>query len=163
MDGVRDGKPPGARGGVQILGIVRGKWLRLAPQAYGGRAGCWVVAGTWPHPGGSCSAFSSAPRLWQSFIRVSLQRLVGGAVLGQRCARFSLCNDRCPVVRTFLLCAEAVPHGPALLFHGAVFGQSCCWCPLLVNDRCPCSAVAVLHGSLTRLFFAAADPHGPCP
>ena len=57
---------------------------------------------------------------------VSLQRLVGGAVLGQRCARFSLCNDRCQVVRTFLLCAEAVPHGPALHFHGAVFGQGCC-------------------------------------
>ena len=36
VDGVRDGKPPGARGGIQILGMVRGERLRLAPQAYGG-------------------------------------------------------------------------------------------------------------------------------
>ena len=50
VDGVRDGKPPGARGGIQILGMVRGEWLRLAPQAYGRGAGCWVIAGTWPPP-----------------------------------------------------------------------------------------------------------------
>ena len=56
VDGVRDGKPPGARTGIQILGMVREEWLRLAPQAYGGGAGCWVIAGTWPPPGGSCSA-----------------------------------------------------------------------------------------------------------
>ena len=56
VDGVRDGKPPGARGGIQILGMVRGEWLRLAPQAYGGEAGCWVIAGTWPPPGGSCGS-----------------------------------------------------------------------------------------------------------
>ena len=33
VDGVRVGKPPGARGGIQILGMVRGEWLRLVPQA----------------------------------------------------------------------------------------------------------------------------------
>ena len=30
-----------------------GSGFRLAPQAYGGGAGCWVFAGTWPPPGGS--------------------------------------------------------------------------------------------------------------
>ena len=56
VEGVRDGKPPGARGGIQILGMVRGEWLRLAPQAYGGGAGCWVIAGTWPPPGVSVAS-----------------------------------------------------------------------------------------------------------
>ena len=49
-------KPPGARGGIQILGMVRGEWLRLAPQAYGRGAGCWVIAGTWPTPGVSVAS-----------------------------------------------------------------------------------------------------------
>ena len=35
VDGVRYGKPLGA------------------PQAHGGGAGCWVIAGTWPRPGGA--------------------------------------------------------------------------------------------------------------
>ena len=51
VDGIRDGKPPGARGGIQILGMVWEEWHWLAPQAYGGGAGCWVIAGTWPPPG----------------------------------------------------------------------------------------------------------------
>ena len=63
VDGVRVGKPPGARGGIQILGMVRGEWPWLAPQAYGGGAGCWVIAGTWPPPGGSCSPSSMALRV----------------------------------------------------------------------------------------------------
>ena len=75
VDGVRDGKPPGARGGFQILGMVRGDWLRLAPQACAeGGAGCWVIAGTWPPPGVSlaprslsvCSCSPGSLPLWSS-------------------------------------------------------------------------------------------------
>ena len=74
MDGVRDGQPPGARGGIQILGMVREEWLRLAPQAYGRGAGCWVIAGTWPPPGVSlaprslsvCSCSPGSLPLWSS-------------------------------------------------------------------------------------------------
>ena len=47
MDGVRVGKPPGARSGIQILGMVRGEWPWLAPQAYGGER----VAGSLLAPG----------------------------------------------------------------------------------------------------------------
>ena len=75
MDGVRVGKPPGARGGIQILGMVREEWLRLAPQAYGGGAGCWVIAGTWPPPGGSYSPSSKA-------LRVGTPSFAFGAVRG---------------------------------------------------------------------------------
>ena len=41
-------KPPGARGGIQILGMVRGEWLRLGPPGVRGRSGllghCWHLA-----------------------------------------------------------------------------------------------------------------------
>ena len=47
VDGVRDGKPPGARGGFQILGMVRGERLRLTPR----RMGEERVAGSLLAPG----------------------------------------------------------------------------------------------------------------
>ena len=55
MDGVRDGKTAGGPGRYTNTGHGRER-LRLAPQAYGGGAGCWVIAGTWPPPGGSSSS-----------------------------------------------------------------------------------------------------------
>ena len=74
VDGVRAGKPPGARGGIQILGMVRGEWLRLPSRAYGRGAGCWVIAGTWSPPGVSlaprslsvCSCSPGSLPLWSS-------------------------------------------------------------------------------------------------
>ena len=48
VDGVGDGKPPGARRGIQILGMVRGEWLRLVPPGARGESGllghCWHLA-----------------------------------------------------------------------------------------------------------------------
>ena len=63
-----------AQGGIQILGMVRREWLRLASQAYGRGAGCWVIAGTWPPPGVSlaprslsvCSCSPGSLPLWSS-------------------------------------------------------------------------------------------------
>ena len=44
-----------------------------------------------------------------------------------RCARTSLCNDRCRLLYGHPCCgAEAVPHGPALHAHSSVLGQGCC-------------------------------------
>ena len=39
VDGVRNGKPLGARSGTHILGMVRGEWLRLVPPGVWGREG----------------------------------------------------------------------------------------------------------------------------
>ena len=50
------------------------------PQAYSGRAGCWVIAGTWPPPGGSCSPSSMALRVGTPALRGFL--FVGGTVRG---------------------------------------------------------------------------------
>ena len=156
VDGVRDGKPPGARGGIQILGMVRGEWLRLAPQAYGGGSGllghCWHLAS----PGGSCSAslrpsslaviysLFSLVQQWIHFTSVysglwEVQFLDKG-VLAFRCATtgaglsgHSCCAQRqFPMVQLFIFMVQ--------------FSDKVVVGPLLVNDRCPCSAVAVLHG-----------------
>ena len=152
VDGVRDGKPLGARGGIQILG----EWLRLAPQAYGTGAGCWVIAGTWPPPGGSCSAslrpsslavIYSLFSLVQQWIHLTsvhsglweVQFLDKG-VLAFRCATtgaglsgHSCCGQRqFPTVQHFIFMVQ--------------FSDKVVVGPSLVNDRCPCSAVAVLHG-----------------
>ena len=110
-----------------------------------------------------CCAFSSAPRNWQSLIRCSLW-FDSGYILRQstaacgrcsswtRCARTSLCNDRCRIARTFLLWRRGSSPWSS---------SSCSWCcsrtrlllcPLLVNDRSRSSAVAVPR-SLTPLFL----------
>ena len=86
--GVASAGPPGVRGGSGLLGHC---WHLASPQA--------VRAVLLFGPSSLAVLFGSTVDTFY----VSLQRLVGGAVLGQRCARFSLCNDRCRVVRTFLL------------------------------------------------------------
>ena len=55
----------GGPGGIQTLCMVRREWLLLVPQAFGEEkgAGCWVIAGTWPLPDGSCSPSSTALRV----------------------------------------------------------------------------------------------------
>ena len=85
-----------------------------------------------------CCAFSSSPRNWESLIRCSLW-FDSGYILRQstaacgrcnswtRCACTSLCNNRCRIVRTFLLWRRGSSHGPALLAQGAVLGQGCCF------------------------------------
>ena len=100
-----------------------------------------------------CCAFSSAPRNWHSLIRCSLW-FDSGYILRQstaawercgsrtRCACTSLCNDRWrrgSSPWSSSSCSRCSSRTRLLL------------CPLLVNDRCRSSAVAVLPRSLTAL------------
>ena len=63
VDSVRDGKTAGGPGRYTNTGHGTGGVALADPQAYGGGAGCWVIAGTWPPPGGSCSPSSMALRV----------------------------------------------------------------------------------------------------
>ena len=75
VDGVRDGKPLGASGRYTNTGRGMGEVASAGPPGVrGGRAGCWVIAGTWPPPGVSlaprslsvCSCSPGSLPLWSS-------------------------------------------------------------------------------------------------
>ena len=102
-------------------------------------------------------AFFSVPRLWQSFIRCSLW-FDSGYILRQStaaCGRYSSWTKVC----SLFVVQRQVPGCPDIpvvrrgsspwsssSFSWCSFRTRLLLCPLLVNDRCPCSAVAVLHG-----------------
>ena len=110
-----------------------------------------------------CCAFSSSPRNWQSLIRCSLW-FDSGYILRQstaacgrcnswtRCACTSLCNDRCRIVRTFLLWRRGSSPWSSSSCSRCSSRTRLLLCPLLVNDRCRSSAVAVFSVVDTPVF-----------
>ena len=107
----------------------------------------------WPGPAGWVP-FSAAPRIWQSLVRCSLW-FDSGYMLRQstaacgrcnswtRCACTSLCNHRCWIVWTFLLWRRGSSPWSSSSCSRCSSRTRLLLCPLLVNDRCRSSGVAV--------------------
>ena len=69
-----------------------------------------------------------------------------------RCARTSLCNDRCRLVRTSLLWRRGSSPWSSSSCSRCSSRTRLLLCPLLVNDRCRSSAVAVFTVVDTPVF-----------
>ena len=116
----------------------------------------------WPGPAGWVP-FSAAPRIWQSLVRCSFW-FDSGYMLRQstvacgrysswtRCACTSLCNDRCRIVRTFLLLRRGSSPWSSSSCSRCSSRTRLLLCPSLFNDRCRSSAVAVLTVVDTPVF-----------
>ena len=160
VDGVRDG----TAGGPGHYWALRGEWLRLAPQAYGGGSGLLGHCSGLPQAVREC--FSSAPRLG-SFIRCSLL-FNSGYILRQSTAACGRCSSWTKVCSLFVVPTPGCPDIPVvaqrqfpivqLFIFMVQFSDKVVVVPVLV-DRCPCSAVAATVGH--PCFFGVADPHGP--
>ena len=124
------------------------EWLRLAPQAFGRGAGCWVIAGTWPPPCGSRT------RVLRRVCSPSPMALCGGssspvALCGGSTSPMALCVGS-PSPMALRVCTPSpmavCVASPALcgFLQGLCFNGLLCWLVVsgLVFSRSALSPIA---------------------